>query len=435
MVIKGALFMAKAEQWGNICNRVNTCALTGAAAFFAGIPGAEIINNGPLWCYFYALRYLERAKPDIGKFYHGTQPDNNSVIYGTEQFLLDELELRKKNAAASIMLIENSCSVSLIGDDIAGIARKAKMPCPVVCFDSGGLLGTFCRGYSLVGVKCLQELIPSKKVPKRARRVNILGMSIGYLNDDNDLAEVKRILVLAGYEIGVCLGDGATVEEIMNLSAAEFNLVMHEELGLDIAKFLEEEYAMPYVSNGVPYGLEGTLKWLKALPGYILQQEISNEVEKYRNKLFAATNEMRLVWGELWYDNIIVSGPSTMAFSLAEALRREWVDTGKLTVMLQDVPAEKKISTEIDEILLPAENMKEVEAALMGFDNGLLMGSSSETVVLQRNKHAKNVQISNISYPIADELLITSEPFMGFRGAAHMLQRLWNGSIAMKVNR
>jgi len=103
--------------------------------------------------------------------------------------------------------------------------------------------------------------------------------------------------------------------------------------------------------------------------------------------------------------------------------------------MLQDVPAEKKSSTEIDEILLPAENMKEVEAAFMSFDKGLLMGSSSETVILQRNKHAENVQICNISYPIVDELLITSEPFMGFKGAAHMLQRLWNGSIAMKVSR
>lgn len=62
-------------------------------------------------------------------------------------------------------------------------------------------------------------------------------MSLGYLNDDNDLAEVKRILVMSGYEIGVCLGDGATVKKVMNLSAAEFNLVMHEELGLDIANF------------------------------------------------------------------------------------------------------------------------------------------------------------------------------------------------------
>lgn len=51
------------------------------------------------------------------------------MIYGTEQFLLDELELRK-NSAASIMLIENSCSVSLIGDDIAGIAQsKNALPC------------------------------------------------------------------------------------------------------------------------------------------------------------------------------------------------------------------------------------------------------------------------------------------------------------------
>jgi nitrogenase molybdenum-cofactor synthesis protein NifE len=388
-----------------------------------------------LWCYFYALRYLERAKPDIGKFYHGTQPDNNAVIYGTEKFLLEELELRKKSSVSSIMLIENSCSVSLIGDDIAGIARKADMPCPVICFDSGGLLGTYCQGYSLVGIKCLQELMPRKNLIKKAKRVNILGMSLGYLNDDNDLMEIKRILILAGYEIGACFGDGATVEEIMNLTTAEFNLVIHEELGLEIAKFLEKKYDMPYISSGVPYGLEGTLNWLNTLPGYTTKQEITDEAEKHRDKLFAATNEMRLVWGELWYDNIIVSGPSTMAFSLAEALRREWVDTGKLTVMLQDVPIKKRVSTEIDELLIPAENMKEVETALMGFNNGLVMGSSSETVVLQRNKHAENIQICNIAYPLIDELLVTSEPFMGFRGAAHMLQRLWNGNIAMKVRR
>ncbi len=141
---------------------------------------------------------------------------------------------------------------------------------------------------------------------------------------------------------------------------------------------------------------------------------------------------MRLVWGELWYDSIIVSGPSTMAVSLAEALRREWVDTGTLTVILQDIPIKKHTSTEIDTLLLTAENMEEVEKVLSSFASGLLMASSSETVVLQRNKHAEKVQVCNIAYPISDELLITSEPFMGFRGAAHMLQRLWNGKIIGK---
>ena len=42
------------NHWGNICERVDTCALTGAAAFAAGIKDAKILANGPLWCYFYA---------------------------------------------------------------------------------------------------------------------------------------------------------------------------------------------------------------------------------------------------------------------------------------------------------------------------------------------------------------------------------------------
>ena len=51
--------MSETAEWGNVCSRVDTCALTGAAAFFTGIKGAEVLVNGPLWCYFYALRTLK----------------------------------------------------------------------------------------------------------------------------------------------------------------------------------------------------------------------------------------------------------------------------------------------------------------------------------------------------------------------------------------
>ena len=90
--------MAKTERWGNIDCNVNTCALTGAAAFFGGIPKAEIIANGPLWCYFYALRYLEKADPKIERRFQGTQPDNTAVVYGTEDCLLETLTKLKENS-------------------------------------------------------------------------------------------------------------------------------------------------------------------------------------------------------------------------------------------------------------------------------------------------------------------------------------------------
>ena len=77
--------MSNNQQWGNICHRVDCCALSGAAAFVAGIPGAEVLVNGPLWCYFYALRTLDHVKHDMGERFHNCQPDNNAILYGTEK--------------------------------------------------------------------------------------------------------------------------------------------------------------------------------------------------------------------------------------------------------------------------------------------------------------------------------------------------------------
>ena len=84
--------MSETAEWGNVCSRVDTCALTGAAAFFTGIKGAEVLVNGPLWCYFYALRHLEKSNSRLGERFHGSQPDNNAVVYGTEECLTDALD-------------------------------------------------------------------------------------------------------------------------------------------------------------------------------------------------------------------------------------------------------------------------------------------------------------------------------------------------------
>ena len=79
--------MSEKQGWGNICERVDTCALTGAGAFFAAIYKSEVLINGPLWCYFYALRHLEKARPDMYTRFYGSQPDNNAVIYGSEEYV------------------------------------------------------------------------------------------------------------------------------------------------------------------------------------------------------------------------------------------------------------------------------------------------------------------------------------------------------------
>lgn len=421
--------MSEKAEWGNVCSRVDTCALTGAAAFFTGIKGAEVLVNGPLWCYFYALRHLEKANGRLGERFHGSQPDNNAVVYGTEECLTEALEYICENRQPSILLIENSCSVSLIGDDIEGIAAKADLPFPVVGMDSGGLNGGFAEGYSKASLRLWQYLdLPVIKTKCRLG-VNLLGCTTAYFNGKNDIEEVKRILETVDYRIIAVPGANSDFDTLQKVPAAQLNIVINEELGLETAKYLKERYDIPYVVAGMPYGIKGTLRWLEKITA-VLPTDISSiyeECAKMAEELVSASNEARVTWGELWFDKIIVAAPGSTAVCIAQALREEWADTEMLTVICQNQVKRLPLPQEADEILIAAQDSKKIEQLLHQADNALILGSSSESSVLMReNKH---FYACNIAYPVQDELLLAAVPFAGIRGAGHMLQRLWNLKI------
>lgn len=424
--------MAEKDQWGNICARVSTCALTGAAAFFAGIPDAGIIANGPLWCYFYALRHIEKNNPEIAWRFHGTQPDNHSVVYGTEDCLLETLQRYKDAAQPGVLLIENSCSVSLIGDDIAGIAKRADLDCPVICFDSGGLIGGFCEGYRIAarGYLAGMALAAPETVSLEERTVNLLGCTTSYYNGMFDLHELKRILHSAGYTVLSCPGAGSSVEEIGRMTKASLNIVIHAELGLALAQELEARYSMPFIAPLPPYGLGGTKGWLEEIHA-VLPADLSlvlAEIEAEEKTIYAQINEIKGCWGELYFDRVVISAPSSTALGLAGVLRREWVDTEELTVILQDVPTALPLIEDIDQLLYAARDGRKIEEQMKTIEDALVMGSSSESSVLRR-EGKYGVVLCNIAFPVYDELLLTQEPFMGIRGAKHMLERLWNGKM------
>ena len=131
------------------CHHMSTCALTGASAFFDAIPGSFMLINGPLWCYFYAMKYVEDYDASALRRFHCTQPEGNALVYGTEKDLLAGLDFVKANFTPERVFLLNNCSVSLVGDDIAGIAAKAELPFPVYAADCGGIAGDFAEGYEI----------------------------------------------------------------------------------------------------------------------------------------------------------------------------------------------------------------------------------------------------------------------------------------------
>ena len=87
-----------------------------------------------------------------------TQVGPNSLVYGTEDDLRKGLSSIETYAKPERVFVESNCSVSLVGDDVQGIADQMDLPWPVYAMDSGGMKGSFEAGYSAASLRIEKEM-------------------------------------------------------------------------------------------------------------------------------------------------------------------------------------------------------------------------------------------------------------------------------------
>lgn len=439
------------------CHHMSTCALTGASAFFDAIPGSFMLINGPLWCYFYAMKYVEDYDASALRRFHCTQPEGNALVYGTEKDLLAGLDFVKANFTPERVFLLNNCSVSLVGDDIAGIAAKAELPFPVYAADCGGIAGDFAEGYEIALLRVIAEVkknaeakrdladvseansknADEAKVSENLNletidckpSVNLLGLSPTYFRGEEDIKEIRRILETAGYHINAIPGGGSAWSEIMQLPQADLNLVLRDELALKAAKELQAKFGTPYLSVGMPYGIAGTLRWLDAINAVLPaknRETIRQEAEAVNARLQFRSSNMQSLWGPLWFDNILIAAPPSEAAGIAEAVRGEWADTGNLVIhFTQDTALRPQAATKI---CIAGKDDTAMKETFENWSGGLVMGSSLEASRLVRLK--KPFVNCNIVLPAYHEIIATDSPLCGIRGAAYLFERIWNAKLS-----
>lgn len=420
--------MAEQERrFDDVCAWTDSCALAGAMAFFAAWQDAAVIVNGPMWCHYFALRHVEHGVSDAVRRTGCTQLDNDAIVFGAEDYLLEALQPYIAEPPR-LLAIVSSCAAGLIGDDVAAIARSAGIAAPVVAVDSSGLAGSFAAGWSKAACAAIEALLPEKKEEK-PYGVNLLGMTASYCNGANDARELLRLLHLAGYEVNAVLGCGETAEELQHLPAAALNIVVHRELGLAPAEMLAERSGTPFVAPLPPYGRAGTRRWIDEI-AHVLpaprETDVQEEVSRAEKEDFLRLNEMKSMWGELWFDEALVRAPRSMAWGLARALRMEWADVRHLAVAAE-AEEDAEVAGIADEVF------SETHAAglvrfLASMKAGLLIASSNEAAQVE----PRRAQFFPVSHPVLDRIHLTDAPFMGLRGSRFIEERLWNGHILRK---
>lgn len=403
---------------------MESCALTGAAAFFAGLQGCAIIVNGPLWCYLFTQRHIEQTQSDISHRMRCTQLDNDAIVFGAEAYLREALQPYIAHPPALLAVISGS-SASLIGDDVGAIVRAAGVTCPIVSLDSGGLIGSFADGWRRASCAALEVLLRVAE-PSVRRGVNLIGMTSSYYNGENDARELVRLLTRAGYEVRHVFGCGMRPEDVDSLARAELNIVVHDELGWAAAEYLEEHCGTPYIAPLPPYGRAGTRRWLEEINAVLPPPQMAAamaEIHAAERRDFLRINDLKNMWGELCFDTVLIRAPRTTAWGLAQALRTEWADVRHLAVAAA-VRADAAGAAIADERLAETDTARAQEL-LTVMERGLLMGSSSESVYAD----PRRMLYLPVAYPVVDRLLLSDLPFMGLRGARCMEDALWNGSV------
>ena len=104
--------------------------------------------------------------------------------------------------------------------------------------------------------------LDSQKTEKPS--ANIIGIFTLGFHNQHDCRELKRLLTDLGIEINEVIPEGGLVKNLKNLPKAWFNFVPYREVGLMAAKYLENEFDMPYVDI-TPMGIVETENCIKAI--------------------------------------------------------------------------------------------------------------------------------------------------------------------------
>ena len=400
------------------------CELAGAASFFLSIKNSSILINGPRWCAMVAEREMAAAEKKYEKQMFCSEVKEVDLLYGADEAMQSALDEIKNEQKPDLIAVLNSCSVSLIGDDLKGICKNADMGCPVIPMDSGGLRGEFWHGYQIAVQKLLENLDLKTDCKRKNNKINIFGWCTAYPNWLGDLLEIKRMLKKINIEVGICLGaDGVTVKTLERLPEAALNMVLHPELGLNAAEFLKEKLGQDYVIAPIPYGMQNSLHWLKKIASSLNLKpdfsEIENEIAYNQEKIDTAIFQLKANNKKISFGNAYLCLTEGMSIGIVKALVNEFPDLNDIYLRVEG-PVESNLMNEIFALTSEWKNYSDKHTRKNDLD--LVLGNTQTRV---EAANYKNTIFMNILLPYQG-VIVHERPYAGITGWKFLLADIFD---------
>ncbi|MDT3843970.1 MAG: nitrogenase component 1 [Bacillota bacterium] len=172
------------------------------------------------------------------------------AVLGRDDKLIDHILKASEYTNPAFYAVIGSPVPMVIGSDMKGIAREIENSTgkPAFGFSTNGI-GLYNKGVSDAMLAVIRRfLVPSDE--KTDHGINVIGTTPLDFFANSNAEDLYRALEQAGFRIIGKLMMGADLGQIRDLTKAEVNLVVTES-GLDTAKYLRENYGIPYVAGTI----------------------------------------------------------------------------------------------------------------------------------------------------------------------------------------
>ena len=386
----------------------------------APIRGAVLLEYGCMGHMNYARVFLSRAGvPDACKLYSTHIDETDIALGGTERLERAVAAVAQRDKPPVLFLLPSSVP-EVAGVDLPALCRELQPDYPdmrLLPFARGGFDVTQSQGIQaalLLLVKTLAAEADKTPVPT----FNLIGSCADLFRFQADANEVLRIMEGAFGMKPLCvLSSDASIEAIERMGGAHVNLVLRRE-GEAAAAWLREKFGTPYLSAR-PYGIQGTCEWIKQISQLTGISPDRVFVERERDETLRLVSQavptLRHAARERREESRICAGGH------ADVVK------GILSFACEELSLLKDVcwcdSPDMAEEDLPYLTEDQWTAALRGQKRPLLMASGE---VLRWSGHSAALQIANPD--IQWRLNPYEPPFVGFRGAAHLVD-LWVNAI------
>ena len=230
----------------------------------ASIRNAALLEFGCMGHMLYSRVFLNRAGVgDVCKLYSTHIDETDIALGGTGRLSCAVADIAQRGRPRVLFLLP-SVIPEIIGADIPALCRELQPDYPdmrLLPFNNGGFDISQHRAIQETLLQLVQTL--PHHVPQTPRPTfNLIGSCADLFRFEADAAEIVRIMEGTFRLKPLCvLTTDTSVEQIEQMGGAHINLVLRRE-GMPAAEQLHKRFGTPYLL-GRPYGIQGTCAWIE----------------------------------------------------------------------------------------------------------------------------------------------------------------------------